>query len=122
MEGTCPGRLLGHRAKEPVQGLLRPPELFLVRDDLRELRGERKAVRDKSLPFTRHLRGRDSVEARVDLHEVEDLPIRLQELFWGRVAGIERPAPLRVGVPDAPDLPFHGPAMAGPWNGAFRDG
>src|SRR5437016_11934963 len=80
-------------------------------DEAGELRGEQEGFRNGVAPRSDRARGRNRVERRVDLHEVEHLTIQSQEIGLRRVSRVEGAHPEVVRVADAPDAQVHGPPI-----------
>src|SRR5207247_575088 len=115
---------LGERSEESIEGLPGRTKRILMGDEAGELRGEQEGFRNGVAPRSDRARGRNRVERRVDLHEVEHLTIQSQEIGLRRVSRVEGAHPEVVRVADAPDAQVHGPLMEAEEDGscAPKDG
>src|SRR5205807_10559883 len=104
---------LADRPEKTIEGLPGRTKRILMGDEAGELRGEQEGPGNGVAPRSNRLRGRNRVERRVDLHEVEHLAVQPEEIGLRRLSRVEGADPEFVRVADAPDAQVHGPAHRG---------
>src|SRR5207244_3121808 len=99
---------LADRPEKSIEGLSGRTKRILMGDEPGELRGKQERLGNGVAPPSDRVRGRNRVERRVDLDEVEHLAVKPEELGLRRVTRVEGTHPEVVRVADTPDAQVHG--------------